>query len=106
VINAGDSCVPYSPTAGISEINPELNAAMTVSPNPNNGAFTLKLNAGSRVSGQVEIIDVTGRNVFSQDVDLIGQQNINIDLGNCAKGIYTVLLHTAIGNAVKRISID
>ena len=70
------------------------------------GVFTLKLNAGSRVTGQVEIIDVTGRTVFSQDVDLIGLENMNIDISKCTKGIYTVMLKTANGNAVKRISID
>jgi hypothetical protein len=108
VINPGDSCIPYNPyaTSGISELNPELNTMITVSPNPSNGVFTLKLNAGSRINGQVEIIDVTGRSVYAQDVDLIGQQNINIDLSKCAKGIYTVLLKTANGNAAKRISID
>ena len=75
-------------------------------PNPSNGVFTLKLNAGSRVSGLIEIIDVTGRVVFSQDVDLIGQQNMSLDLSKCSKGIYNILLKTSNGNAAKRISID
>lgn len=105
---AGDSCIPYNPyaTNGISELNPILNTMISVSPNPSNGVFTLRINAGSRVTGQVEIIDVTGRNVYAQDVDLIGLQNISVDLSKCAKGIYTVLLKTANGNAAKRISID
>ena len=105
VINPGDSCTPYNPN-GITNINPELNTELIVSPNPSNGLFTLKLNAGSRVTGQVEIIDVTGRIIYSQDVDLIGLENINIDLSKSAKGIYTLLLKTPNGNATKRISID
>ena len=107
IASAGDSCIPYNPYInGINDLNPLLNTAITVSPNPSNGVFTLKLNAGSRVTGQVEIIDVTGRTVFSQDVDLIGLENMNIDISKCTKGIYTVMLKTANGNAVKRISID
>ena len=105
---AGDSCIPYNPyaTNGINNINPVLNTALDVFPNPSNGVFTLKLNAGSRVSGLIEIIDVTGRVVFSQDVDLIGQQNMSLDLSKCSKGIYNILLKTSNGNAAKRISID
>jgi hypothetical protein len=104
VINPGDPC-PNAPS-GINDLSAELNTMITVYPNPSNGVFTLKMNAGNRVSGQVEIIDVTGRNVFAQDVDLIGLQNISVDLSKCAKGIYTVLLKTANGNATRRISID
>jgi hypothetical protein len=103
---AGDTCVPYVAPNGINNLDPVLNTALDVYPNPSNGVFTLKLNAGSRVSGQVEVIDVTGRVVFSQDVDLIGRQNMSIDISKCSKGIYTVLLKTANGNAARRISID
>jgi hypothetical protein len=105
---AGDTCIPYNPYAntGINTLSSVLNTELDVYPNPSNGAFTLKLNAGSRVHGQVEVIDVTGRVVFSQDIDLIGQENISIDLSKCSKGIYTVLLKTANGNAARRISID
>jgi hypothetical protein len=107
VINQGDPCVPYDPNAtGISNVNAALNTMITVSPNPSNGVFTLGLNAGSRVNGQLEIVDITGRIVYAQDIDLIGLENKSIDLNKCAKGIYTVLLRTANGNAAKRISID
>jgi hypothetical protein len=100
--NATDPCG----TTGINTIDPALNAELSVYPNPSNGVFSVKLNAGSRVSGLLEVVDVTGRIVFAQDVDLIGRQNVSVDLGHCAKGIYTVLLRTANGNATKRISID
>lgn len=108
VINAGDSCIPYNPYGpnGINELNPDLNTALSVYPNPSNGAFTLKLNAGSRINGQLEVIDITGRIVFTQDIDLIGLDNVNIDLSKNAKGIYTILLKTANGNATKRIVIE
>ena len=102
IANSGSSC----PTTGISTIDPTLNAELSVYPNPSNGVFAVKLNAGSRVSGVLNVLDVTGRTVFAQDVDLIGTQNVGVDLGHCAKGIYTVLLHTANGNAAKTISID
>ncbi len=93
-------------TSGISDLDPTLNTELSIFPNPSNGVFTVKLNSGTRVSGQLEVIDVTGRMVFSEEVDLIGKQNVSVDLGLNAKGIYTVLLHTANGNATKRISVD
>ena len=102
IANANSPCA----TTGISIIDPTLNAELSVFPNPSNGVFAVKLNAGSRVSGVLNVLDVTGRTVFAQDVDLIGAQNVSVDLGHCAKGLYTVLLHTAKGNAAKTISID
>ena len=106
VISQGDPCVPYNPYSGINDLNNELNTALSISPNPSKGVFTVKLNAGSRVTGDIQIIDVTGRIVYSQDVDLIGMENKTIDISKCAKGIYTLILKTANGNAAKRISID
>jgi len=102
VIDQGTSCYP----AGISDLNPALNAIISVSPNPSNGNFSLHLNAGGRVSGLAEIIDVTGRTVYTREIDLIGSQSLPVDLSTCAKGLYTLVVKTANGIATKRISID
>ncbi|MES2619513.1 MAG: T9SS type A sorting domain-containing protein [Bacteroidota bacterium] len=103
VINSGDPCIPAT---GIKDFNADLNAAFTVYPNPNNGVFDIKLNAGKRANGQIAVIDITGRTVFNQPLDVIGLYNTTVDLSQFAKGIYTVQLRTTEGFAAKTISVE
>lgn len=108
VINAGDTCIPYNPYYnGIKEVNQALNANLIVSPNPSNGAFTVTISADGRTNAEIELIDVTGRSVYSQSVTLLeGQNNLNLDLRNNAKGLFTLMLHTAEGYAAKRLAVE
>jgi hypothetical protein len=104
VINPGDPCVPIA--AGVNDVNPELNTELAIYPNPNTGIFTLKLNAGKRVNGEVVIVDMTGRIVYSQKLDVVGLYDTSVDLTNFAKGLYTLQLRTADGFISKNISIE
>jgi len=105
VINPGDPCIPAT---GIRDrdFNADLNSAFTVYPNPNNGIFDLKLNAGKRVNGQIAVVDITGRAVFNQPLDVMGLYTTTINLSEFAKGIYTVQLRTTDGFAAKTISVE
>jgi hypothetical protein len=102
VINTGGACH----VSGINDFSPALNAAFSVYPNPSTGVFEVKLNAGSRVNGEVVVVDLTGRKVFAQPLDVVGMYSSSIDLSGFAKGIYTVQLRTSEGLASKNISID
>ena len=95
-------CAPNS----VNAISADLNKALSVYPNPNNGTFEVKLNGGSRVNGELKIIDVTGRVVYSQNLDVVGFYNTTVDLTKFSKGMYTVQLRTAEGFASKNISVD
>ncbi|MES2619514.1 MAG: T9SS type A sorting domain-containing protein [Bacteroidota bacterium] len=103
VIAPGSACPPVS---GINDFNDKLNAALSLFPNPNNGIFELRLNAGNRVNGEVVVVDVTGRKVFAQPIDVMGLYNTTIDLSGFSKGLYTLQLRTAEGFASKSISIE
>lgn len=92
--------------SGINTFNSELNSVMNVFPNPSTGTFELKLNAGSRVNGEIAVIDVTGKKVFAQPLDVVGMYSTTIDLSAYSKGLYTVQLRTAEGFASKNISIE
>ncbi|HLP20716.1 MAG TPA: T9SS type A sorting domain-containing protein [Chitinophagales bacterium] len=105
VINPGDECRPAQNT-GINSFSADLNSLMQVVPNPNNGVFELRLNAGRRVEGEVVIVDVTGRKVYSQAIDAVGMYSNQINLQQFGKGLYTLQLRTANGFASKNISID
>lgn len=91
---------------GINDFNSELNTAMSVYPNPSNGIFEFRLNAGGRVTGDINVVDVTGRIVYTQKVDVMGLYNSTINLSQFAKGLYTVQLKTANGFASKSISVE
>jgi hypothetical protein len=105
VIDQGAQCV-HPTFAGINDFNSDLNSAFSVYPNPNNGVFEVKLNAGNRVNGDINVVDMTGRIVYSQKLDVMGLYNTNIDLTTFSKGLYTVQLRTAEGFASKRVSVE
>ena len=103
VINQGDVC---RPSTSVRDFNAELNSLIQVYPNPNNGNFELRLDAGRRVNGEIVVTDITGRKIYSQQLDVVGLYSTNINLLQYGKGIYTLQLRTADGFASKNISIE
>lgn len=103
VINVGDEC---RPSTGINDFSSELNAVFFVYPNPNNGTFEVKLNAGHRVNGEINVVDNTGRSVYTQKLDVVGLYNTTINLSNFATGLYSVQIKSENGFASKIISIQ
>lgn len=91
---------------GIRDFNADLSAAMSVYPNPSNGAFEVRLNSTSRVNGTLNVLDVTGKVLFTQTLDVTGLYSSQINLADIPKGLYTVQLKTAEGFASKYISIQ
>lgn len=103
VINPGDSCRPIT---GEDDFSADLNSAMYVYPNPSNGVFEFRLDAGKRINGEIAVFDMTGRKVFGQQLDAVGIYTTSIDISRFAKGLYTLQLRTADGFASKRISVE
>lgn len=103
VINTGDEC---HPSTGVNDFSAELNAAFSVYPNPSNGVFEVKLNTGNRVNGELNVVDNTGRLVYTQKLDVVGLYNTAIDLSGFATGLYSVQLRSESGFATKTISIQ
>jgi len=101
-VTPGTPCL----SAGINDFSSDLNTAMKVYPNPSNGTFDLQINAARRVNGEVLVMDMTGRTVFTQPLDVIGLYNDNISLDKCAKGLYMLQIRTPEGFASKKISIE
>ncbi len=106
VIETGDPCIQPAVNTGINDFSAVLNAGLSVYPNPSNGVFELRLNAGGRVNGDVSVVDVTGRVVYNQRIDVMGLYNTTINLSQFAKGLYTVQVRTANGRAAKSISVE
>lgn len=91
---------------GVNSLNAELNAALSVYPNPSTGVFQLNLNAGHRLNGQIVIVDMTGKQIYSTAVDVVGLYDTTINLSAMPKGVYAIQLRTAEGFASKTISIQ
>jgi hypothetical protein len=103
VTEKGAPCV--KPT-GIRDFSAELNAAIAVYPNPNNGNFVFTLNTGNRVTGNLNVVDMNGKVVYTKPLDVAGFYSNQIDLSGLAKGLYAVQLRTTEGVASKNILID
>lgn len=103
VINQGEACPGV---VGINELNAELNAALSVFPNPTSGVFQLKLNAGQRLNGSIVVIDMTGKQVYNQQIDLVGLFDTSINLSAMPKGVYAIQVRTNEGFATKTISVE
>jgi hypothetical protein len=106
VMNSGDSCHYYPVSTGINNFSSDLNSAIYVYPNPNNGVFEFKMDAAKRVNGEVMVMDMAGRIVYNQKLDVLGMYSTSIDLRQFAKGLYTLQVRTADGYASKKISVE
>jgi hypothetical protein len=103
VINTGDPCLHM---LSVKDFSPSLNAAMNIYPNPSHGVFELKINTGGRIEGEIVVTDITGKKVFTQSIDAMGNFNTTLNLSDAPKGIYSLQLRTADGFASKNISIE
>jgi hypothetical protein len=107
VVSTADSCHLYiDSTTAIKDYSSSLNARINVFPNPNNGIFTLQVNAASPVSGKVIVYDATGRQIYEQPIDVLGPYITSIDISRFSAGLYTLQISTPQGSAVKKISIQ
>ncbi len=91
---------------GINQVSAGLSASLEVYPNPSNGVFEVKLNTEEAETGEMIVIDGTGRIVYSQTISSPGFYNATINLSKFAKGVYTLQVRTANGFASKHISIE
>ena len=93
-------------TLGIYDMNHQLESALQVMPNPNNGQFDIKLNYNGELTGDIRIMDATGRIVYEQPMSSRGFYTQTVNLANLAKGIYAVQVRTPEGVASKLVSVE
>ncbi|MDB5284975.1 MAG: hypothetical protein JWO06_4050 [Bacteroidota bacterium] len=105
VVGISDSCSLTIPS-GINDHFNNLNADVSVYPNPNNGVFALKISTASAVAGQLFVYDAVGRKLYEQALNISGVYTTTLDLGKFGSGLYTLQVHTAQGTASKKISVE
>ena len=88
-------------TVGLAEIQGDL--TISFMPNPTSGQLVMEL--GQAVNNAIlEVFDGAGRRVFRQEALSIGQQ-LPLDLGSLADGVYQVRLTVADAMATQRVIV-
>jgi hypothetical protein len=100
VIEQGDPCR----ASGVKDFSAELNSAISVYPNPTSGPALVSVNTARRLNGSIQLMDVNGKLINEQLIDVVGKASFPLDLGKCAPGVYSVVLRTNEGYASKIIS--
>ena len=91
-----DFSVVVDACTGIDEVT---NLDISLSPNPSNGYFTLQ---SALSDGTMEIIDLSGKVVFKQNID---GQKMAIDVANLNEGMYFIKLYNNNQSSVEKMVI-
>lgn len=77
-----------------------------IAPNPNEGRFSLGINAAENLPAQLLILNALGEEVLSQQIDILkGANQYSYDLGALPSGIYLIQIQIAEGKASLRLVI-
>ena len=97
--------ISLSSVTGISD--PELpEVTMNVYPNPNDGLFTLELNATEKVDYVIEVKNVLGQLVYSETLNsFAGAYSKRLDLKGQGEGLFLVSLKTAKTERTRKVLV-
>jgi hypothetical protein len=101
------NAVNYTPS-GINEVSGDI-SNLRVYPNPNNGAFTIKVNVLTAGNVNIKLTDVLGRVVYENTVaaSQSAELKADINVAPLTKGIYTLEVTNDQGvSATKKVVID
>jgi hypothetical protein len=91
-------------TVGIDQ--PEEFANVSVSPNPSQGIFTIRMNGDGMNTVNLKVTDLQGRTIINKALQ--GSQFINeeLDLSGFAKGIYNLNLNSEKGTKTVKVVVQ
>ena len=92
-------------TVGIAEYTND--ASVSLSPNPNNGNFTINYTGSENKQLNLKLFDMMGRVIFSKEVRVNdGINKIEMNIPEVSKGIYSLEFITETGIETKRVVIQ
>ncbi len=77
-----------------------------VFPNPNNGAFIIKLNGSLERSIDIDIFDFRGRHLYKNSYPNVGDFSQEIQLNYVQSGMYLLRVSDGIRNSTKKLIIE
>lgn len=87
------------------QINTPTNR-LEVYPNPSNGLFNLHMQSGKRISPEIRVTDLNGKEVYYRALKVVnGELLEELDLSNLAKGVYYLHVNTKEESRVKKLVI-
>lgn len=99
------ACAPIQSTS-VNKISSELDAAITVFPNPSyDGHVSLQYNLKSATDLQIAVLDVTGRNVYNNSINRAGNGIKTLNLSGIPNGIYIIKISDGAGYTSKKVII-
>lgn len=101
----GHSCYGWSFNVGIAAEPSRLpaNSGLKVFPNPCRGELQLELPVTG--SGRLDILDVSGRTVFSSSISQLTSRNV-LDLSSLPAGVYQLQMKTGVQTLRTRLIIS
>ncbi|HEU4718877.1 MAG TPA: T9SS type A sorting domain-containing protein [Bacteroidia bacterium] len=86
--------------------DPDLASSLSLYPNPNDGNFTLSFDFTKQKDVTIQVLDVTGRIVYSEEDHNISSYNKQLGLAGAGSGIYFVRIITDEGVTTQKIVIQ
>lgn len=84
-------CTAAENTSKTNLVNEEISFAVKAYPNPTTGTFMLDISSPGEKTIAISLFDILGKEVYSKKLTVVeGRQQINMDITNQAKGIYTL----------------
>jgi len=72
-------------------------------PNPTEGQFELNFELEKNDDVAVKLYDLTGKLIYTQEINNVRLYNNSINLENAANGVYLLRIETSLGTATRRI---
>lgn len=92
------------PPCAVNITNPTHEANLNLFPNPNNGTFNLKLRASDEAQATVQIVDLLGKVVWSNQMSLVlGENTLSLEL-DLAPGNY--ILQVKNGSEISQTNLQ
>jgi hypothetical protein len=82
-------------TTGIEQITTTPASAVSVTPNPSTGLFTLHFNTKNSGNASYVVTGIKGEEVIKKQIASTGKNTDVIDLSNQSKGVYMLTITTS-----------
>ncbi len=77
--------------------------SLDVYPNPTTGKFNLNISALELNNAELQVIDIVGKVIYTQNVNVQGSELVTLDLSNNPKGIYFVQIKNDDQSVSKKV---
>ncbi|MCF6172025.1 MAG: GEVED domain-containing protein [Bacteroidales bacterium] len=102
--NSGERTITWVNCTGVDELNRNMN--LSVYPNPNNGEFSLQLNALQDETVDIFVLNELGAVIYSKEnISVREALTLTINLQEHAQGIYSVVVRSEKGVINKKVVV-